>query len=542
MFKKFLGSFIYVLCTFIILSADPVKTSPSRKIVSLNESFSVVFSTHERVSAKPDFTALQTDFEILSTSQGQSTQIMNGQVNQEMSWTLTLMPKHLGKLTIPAINFGQSQSLPVSIEVTSATTTDNNDSPLFLETELDPKSAVFEQTQLIYTVRLYRTVNLAQASLSDIKVSDPDAVIERLGKDTEYEHYQPNGQRYAVLERKYALFPQKAGELIVSPTVFEGSIVEGNGFFFGLHNAQFKRLTSDEEKVMVNPIPAPFTKKDWLPAHDVALSGEWSADPSKAAVGEPLTWTLTLTADGCLGTLLPDISPVLPGDLRHYADKPQVTNQQKENGFVGGKQLKMVLIPAKPGELIIPEVSVKWWDLKSNQARIAKIPSTVLQVGEGAVAMSNPPVPQATSTPALEPQEIPTSLPTWAWGLIGLNAFWITGLVFILFKQVKRDPIKLLKSHFKNACAASDAKQAELALIAWGSHLFPHEQPLNLLKLKKHVPAAFQVALDELYESLYGKKIKWSGENLWKAFLAFNPRKASHKPKKAVILRELYPE
>lgn len=542
MFKQVFFIFVlFILCGISTAFAEPIKVSLSQKIVGLNESFTVEFKTREAIGEKPVFSPLLADFDILSSSQGNRTSIINGKLDQENSWTLVLMAKREGKLTIPPVQFGQQHSLPETIEVTTAAPKDQGD-PIFLETDLQPKTEAYEQTQLIYTVRLFRSVNTVQATLTEAKVNDPDAIIERLGNDHEYEHYHTDGKRYLVLERKYAVFPQKDGELIFSPIVFEGKVIKGRSSFFDVQG-QFMRVSSDEEKVFVKPVPLPFHKHNWFAANDVTLLGEWSADPSNIPLGEPITWTLKLMANGCLGSQIPDVPLQLPSDLRQYPDKPQVENQAKADGFVGVKQIKVVLIPSKAGALTIPEINLKWWDLKTDQLKVATLPATTIQVNDGAVAMNTPSIQQA-AIPLQEQQEQTDrsqSLPYWVWCVMGLNVFWIAGLVFVLCKKRKPDPLKSLKSQFKSACIAHDAKQAEAALLAWAGILFPQEKPLNLLKIKPHVPEPFQKALDELYHALYGKKTEWRGEALWKAFIAFKPQNSSRASQKARILRELYP-
>jgi len=302
-------------------------------------------------------------------------------------------------------------------------------------------------------------------------------------------------------------------------------------------------VSSGQEKIVVKPIPVPFQKRDWFAARHVALKGEWSADPSHVPLGEPITWTLTITADGCLGSQIPDIALRLPPDLRQYPDKPQVSNKPKEDGLAGVKQIKIVLIPAKPGEVVVPEIGLKWWDLTADQPREAKLPASVMNIYDGAVAINDPAAPQQSGAP-LGSQENPQqnlALPYWVWGLSALNVLGLAILGFFLCIKLKRDPLKLHKRYLKHACAAHDAKQAETALLAWAGILYPQCKPMNLMKLKPFVPEHFQNALDGLCEAIYGNRKNWSGDDLWKAFAACKHQKPHGPIKKIEKLRELYP-
>lgn len=544
--------FLVTLCSiYAFISAD-IHLSLSKSTVGIDETFTAIFSSHSNTQAQPDFSPLEKDFEILSNSQNHSTSIINGIVDCETSWHLELMAKREGILTIPSINFGLESSYQKPIEVKAAHIT-KNDSSLFLETEITPKSAIYEQTQLVYTIRLYRSVNITQATLSEIKVSDPDAIIERLGNDIEFEHYNPNGTRYVVVERKYIIFPQHAGEMFISPTIFKGRIITGGNSFFHVQS-EFKRVASNEEKVTVNPIPAPFQKNNWFAANDVKISEEWSADPSHITLGEPITWTVTLKAEGCPGAQIPTISLNLPNTLKQYLDKPQTSNQTTNDGYLGIKQIKVALIPTKPDTITIPEISINWWNLKTNQISSCKLPARTLHVESDAIAMVSP-TPEQTANLT---ENIPPStaedykalrdLPLWARCLIAFNLVWILALFAKFYKKIpklsfKTTPIDSTKKNLKKACLKNNPKQAEIHLLAWAATSFPQIKPLNLNTLKPHLSEDLQNEIDCLYQSLYGQKDSWQGHSLWDAFTNFKPQKPSHSSDKNQenTLRELYP-
>ena len=305
----------------------------------------------------------------------------------------------------------------------------------------------------------------------------------------------------------------------------------------------------------VKPIPAPFQKNNWLAANDVTLTEEWSADPSNVVLGEPITWTLTLMADGCLGSQIPEIPLNLPTHLKHYLDKPQITNQPSAEGNRGVRQIKVALIATKPGKITLPEINIKWWDLKTDRLRETQIPARSIEVQGDPIAMTPPLIDQTTHNIPEPSQELPEnlndtrSLPMWAWSLIGLNIIWIVGLFFLLYKKFslkgsKPDSLKQVKHHLKEACQANDAKKAEASLLVWAGQQLPKVKPLNLMGIKPHLPKDLQDAVDELYQALYGPKKPWQGNVLWQAFTAFKPKKKLNQDVKnqKEILRALYPE
>lgn len=521
-----------ILCAFSNLSAA-ITLTLDKTSVGIDETFTAIFSSNETIKGDPDFTPLQNDFKIISSAQNYASSYINGKSSIETQFRLILRPKHEGQLTIPSITFGNERSMPKTVDISPAGTSPLEEA-IMLETEISPPGPVYPHTQLIYAVRLYRSVNLTQAGLSEIKISDPDAIIERIGKDAEYEYIHPNGMRYIVLERKYAVFPQHDGQLNFAPIAFEGEVIKGGNSFFNIQT-QFKRVLSKAESVSVLPIPAPFQKSNWFAAQDLNLTEEWSADPSKITVGEPITWTLTLTAEGCLGSQIPELTIPLPPEVKYYLDKPEISNRSSAQGFTGLRKIKMALIATKPGEFTLPEMTIRWWDLKANQLRFTHLPSRIIRVDEGAIAMATP-VPALSPSILAETENLDEKivrqnmLPAWAWGLIGLNLIWIASCIKkiyqSLFKQLPNTEPQSFsrrqaRSLLKQACHANDAKQAEIHLLAWATAILPQNKTNNLMAIKPYFSSPLKEAINDLNAALYSRNSSWEGQSLWKAVTGF---------------------
>jgi hypothetical protein len=551
--NKLVVILILAMCGIISMAfANEVSVHLSQRKVGINESFPITFSSTHNVNTPPDFTPLQTDFDIISNTHENSVSIINGKISQEVRWNVVLIGKREGNLIIPSIQFGENFSTPQAIEITQATTAKQDDD-IFMETELSPKDSVYEQALLTYTVRLYCSVNMARATLSDLNINDKDAIVERLGDDSEYDYQHNNGKYYRVYQRRYAIFPQHTGELIISPLIFEGAIITGNNFFFDVHS-KIKRLSSDKHTITVKPIPLPFHKNNWLAANDVILTEDWSTDPKKATLlGEPITWTLKLSVNGCLGNHIPDIAIDFPKDLKHYFDKAEVSNQITTNSLTGVKQIKVALIATKPGKIELPGIIVPWWDLKTNEIRHVELPARTLNIQDAIqISLSTPSaieIPASAlilpETEAIYQNNPPPFL--WIWCLVGLTVFLVMGTIFVVYKLTrskveKQDSLRKVKNALKKACQNGNAKEAEIVLLAWFSQQFPQAKLLNLLSVKDSLNEEMQFAIQGLYQALYSKNKAWNGEALWKVFCNYQPHhKADAKISgKENLLPELY--
>ncbi|MBA3239200.1 MAG: protein BatD [Parachlamydiaceae bacterium] len=551
-------SILYIAIASSILNAE-IKLNVSKPTIGIDDSFFLDFITQGNAQGRPDFSPLQTDFKVISHAQNHSTSVINGHVSIETRWHVVLRPKHEGQLTIPAITFGNDFSPPKTIEVVAAVAnTPSRDDSIFLESELLPTGNIYEQSQFVYVIRLYRSVNLAQASLSELKTNDPDTLIEKLGSDQEREYIHPNGVRYLVLERKYAVSPQHAGELIFSPIVFEGEVIKSRNHFFHVET-DFKRVVSKEMVVYVNPIPASFSKNNWLAANDVKLTEEWATEPNNMSVGEPITWTITLTAERCMAGHIPELTFDLPSSLKLYRDKTEINNHITPQGFTGVKKFKVALIATKSGDLTLPEITIPWWDMKTNKMKKTTLPSRNIYVKEGLIAMNSPSTETTISPTLLESihqnpldmSDTSTTIPNWVWALVAINVVVVLsfigskfqkGLKSILSKFSKTSSPKKIKRHLKKACYANDAKQAEIHLLAWYRSMHPVENSLNLMSVKNNVPPYLQDAILELNAALYGSNQLWDGRLLWKAIAGYKVKGcAASKNKDKEDLQTLYP-
>src|SRR5690606_16432959 len=101
---------------------------------------------------------------------------------------------------------------------------------VFLEVEVDTP-APYVQQQVGYTVRLFYAVALQSGDLSD--PAGDGLQVQRIGQDVQYTR-GVQGRAYNVVERRYALTPERSGTLSVAGITFRGRLARGGqagGFF-----------------------------------------------------------------------------------------------------------------------------------------------------------------------------------------------------------------------------------------------------------------------------------------------------------------------
>jgi len=459
-----------------------VLASLDRTTVAAGESVELTLSVTGE-DGDPDLAPLQRDFELLSRSQSSQFSFMNGHSSSKKTWTLTLMPRHSGVVTIPSIAVGKGVSNPLHLTVTAAgsapapgSAAAPPDQNLFIEASILPNKGRVQQ-QLIYTVKLFRAVNLTQAQLGQPKVDH--AVVVNLGNDRNYETVR-NGRRFIVTERNYAIFPQQRGTLTIAPIRFDGKVMGGGSMFDPFNRmGRVVRRFSNPVTVAVEGIAAAWQGGNWLPATAVTLTQTLSDGPYK--VGEPITRKLALRATGLTAAqLAPILDGVLPDGIKRYPDQPQTSDSKSAAGVVALRSEKVALIPLHGGNFILPGVDVAWWNTKTGKMELASIPPRTIRV---AAATAATPAPnRAVSSPLPSSQMVEQAdrgvMVGWQWATMVLLLLWLATLV--LWWRARRsvgdreepvvvqgDDQRLLRQQIVAACRSGDDAQLIQLLSQW---------------------------------------------------------------------------
>ena len=210
------------------LQAAEIRVTVDHDPVGLNETFTLTYDLDQSPDSPPDFTPLHDNFDLVNQGQSSSTSWINGKVTSSIKWNLVLRPLRAGKLKIPPVQFGSDTSTAMEISAIEAAKfrpqRDNGSDHIAIEVEASPESAYVQQ-QIIYTMRLLLNTNISRNStLSAPRLQSSNAMIEQLGKETQYTA-QRQGVNWQVVERRYAVTPQQSGVLDFEPIHFEGQLV-----------------------------------------------------------------------------------------------------------------------------------------------------------------------------------------------------------------------------------------------------------------------------------------------------------------------------
>ena len=544
-----------------------------RTTVAMKESFNLIIEVPgSGTRNQPDFAVLETDFEMVrKPAKETEVTIINGESQATTRFFITLTPKRPGELQVPSLTIGNTTTKPIAIVVTEAAiVVDEDGAPdLFLEAEVsDPQPLI--QSQVTYTMRLFHAVDIREGSLSEPELRH--AVVIRLGDDVQYQ-VNRNQRRYQVVERRYAVFPERSGPMTLPPPVFSGQLPErrelsslsdlfgkrggssGNPFGSFFHPTRPVRVAGPETQLEVMPAPAMESGQTWLPAAGVELTEAWTTKPLSFTVGEPTTRTLIVRGLGVTAAHLPEIKVKSSDSIKVYADRPSTRTLSEGDFVVGERKVKLAMVPTRPGPLTLPAVGIEWWDTTTGKVR-----RTVLPEREVAVLPSASPVDDSSPVIAGNPPTTDAGQVTqpgaWPFVVLGLLVAWVVTLVAWVRARGGKPEREATDSEtspevshnvksLRRACQTNEARDAKEALIAWAGLRWGAANPQTLMAIATCVRSPDTTdALMELDRVLYNaNESTWTnGGHLWSCLRAETGDREHSKTRKGSRLPPLYPE
>ena len=588
MVRTFTILLLYMTMTAAMAATISVKTD--RDPVALNETFRIIFTVNGSQDAEPDFSPLNQDFELLGTGQSSQFSMLNGRVSSSKTYTLTVTPLHAGKITIPAISFGKDSSQPLTITINKAgqgrqpampSAPQADASLMYMTLEPDTQSPYVQQ-QVILKLRIYRGRQWADASLSDPDLAGVEASFQQLGKPKTY-NTTVKGKNYQVTELRYAVFPQQSGQLTINPFRVTARFPSGvkkqpspfRGFssdpffddFFSRQTYVNQSASSQPLTLTVKPIPQAFSGNHWLPARNIQLQESWSGDISALETGNPVTRTIAIIGDGVASSQLPDIKLAENNKLKVYPDQPVTDDQVSDAGLLSTRTFRFAIIPSQPGSHQLPALEIPWWDISTNQMRVARLEPVALEAS--GTAPSQPAPKSVTTTPqkpAVDAAVIPESAPQQqSWPLIikvlvaavlTLVLLWLITLYY-LFRSKRRQPldestrannrvndyknVKSALSNLKLACNQDQPAAVRDALIEWAAAYWPDNPPHSLEDIASRLPEQSAQPVMQLSSSLYSAQAEpWNGTAIYTAISQLPGEKSASSDSDNDVLEPLY--
>ena len=562
--RSILG-FAFLLAS-TLANANQLIASVDRDTIGIQETFTLTISADSKSSGQPDVATLKNDFEILSNNVSQFTSITNGGAEFKKVWQLTLAPKRVGTLLIPSFNVDGAISDAIEIKVSKQSqnqTSTGGDEQVRVVVEVD-KNTMYVQEQLLVKIKLISQVNLSQAEMQPLDIKD--AIVIPLSEKPKQYVANINGKQHLILESNFAVFPQNSGDFTIPSVIYSVVPSVERDLWndpFGRNRNNILRLPTDEKHITVNAAPTAAAGKSWQPANNLSLHETWSSSLDHLKMGEPVTRTITISADGLTGGQIAPLTTNNIDGLTFYPDQPQNSDAKTDKGIQGTRVETMAIIPNHGGEFTLPEVKVDWWDTKTQSMQSATLPAKTINV----LGSTTPAAPQPAqhaeapvsnnNAPANPAQITAAKTNPWLWGFAILFAVLSLGLLIyivnlrstiktLLNEKEEADEIisekeKHIWDLLKHAASNKDASALRKTVLSWAKFHWPEASVHSLDDVAKlGGKLELTQALKKLDELLYSNHPSddWNPNELLQ--LLNESRKEKNMKKKSAGLKPLY--
>ena len=438
---------LLLLCAIPSFAATKLQASVDKNPVLAGEFFMLNISVDDNVKGEqPDTSVLLKDFVVGPTSLSTRTNIINGSINKQTTWSVKLMTRTEGQYTIPSFTVSGLSSQPIDLTVTKRAANADNNNDIFVKTSLSSNS-LYVQEAGVYTLKLYLAKELLDGSLSTPSMED--AQLTQLGKQTE-SYELVDGKRYLVITREYLIQPQKSGPYTIAAPVFQGRVQQN-------YRQLEVSAIGEDQQIEIKPIPSDY-KGAWLPSELVNLGEEWQPSDDTIEVGTPITRTITLTALGVTKEQLPDIEMPTINGIRSYPDQKENNNAVRNGRVVSQQTASYALLPQTPGTYTLPEIKLPWFNTKINRISFATLPARTITVTPSSTVVNTPvnteqsidniPVDEtkADANTSAQMQTARSYTPLWLIAVAVLGyILWIGTVIFYWFTSSNINTIEKVK-------------------------------------------------------------------------------------------------
>ena len=251
--------------------------------------------------------------------------------------------------------------------------------------------------------------------------------------------------------------------------------------------------------------PAYVPADEWMPSSNVELTEQWSDDLNNLSVGEPITRTIRISAQGLTGAQILPLTIAPSSQYKLYPDQPQLDQQVSSNGLLGTRTESLALVPNQAGEIVLPAIEMRWWDTVNQRMQTASLPGKTVQVS-ASTTINNAPVVPNNQLLTMEPlnlnaeaAKVENTAPSMLVKLsLAFNAPLLAAIAALVAGRRRQQTVTQASSEVKTSALLNlkqqlkaievQAKQNNLmgmrdAILSWGQCLFAQTPPTTLKQL-----------------------------------------------------------
>ena len=401
---KHIGLYLLLLNTSLIIAQVNFEAKVSKNKLGLNERLRIDFVMNENGDnfTPPNFE----NFQIIGgPNQSIKTSYVNGEQSFSKTYSYFLKPLKKGRIVIyqasVTIDEEEYKSLPVEVNVTDSVkgANSNSDEDYFDDENIELIASVSkrepyinEPITIVYKLYYKSPINVSDARESESpKYKDFWSQIIKIPQ-LKVERANYKGQAYNVVQwRKVVLYPQKAGNLQISPLSLNLVLdfPTNRRDFFGniIYDQASKIITTGSKTITVRELPDSGKPKNFTGAvgnfeFDIILN------KNSLKASESFQANVKVTGEGNLKLFdLPEI--MVPASMELYEPERKENVKTNLSGMSGIVENIYTIVPKYQGKFPIQEVEFSYFDPKERRYKTIKSQKLNVDVFEGPTLSTN---------------------------------------------------------------------------------------------------------------------------------------------------------
>lgn len=328
--------------------------------------------------------ALKDKFTVFLPSRSQKKMYINGKYKAQTTWQVRLQANKIGRITIPSLRIGdvETQKIQIQVDDLSSQPKSVQGDAIFIENSVS-ESKVYLGQEVILDTKIYVSENITNA---DVFLPELNSIeVERIDPKPQSQVIR-NGIRYQVFSYQYKLTPSIAKDFVIPSPLLTGQM--------NRRAYQAINIRGNTVALAVKDIPSDF-QGDWLVSDDVRLIENNDLHSKEYAVGDPITRSISLQVASISIDKMPQIKLNYDNSMRYYPDKDDLKQGDINNKLYSQRTITHAIIANQPGQLVLPEIKLPWWNSITDTQEFALLPEQILtikavQANNGTNPNSNP--------------------------------------------------------------------------------------------------------------------------------------------------------
>ena len=184
-----------------------------------------------------------------------------------------------------------------------------------------------------------------------------------------------NGKTYAGVQFFYNVFPYTSNNVefpSLEITVETPNVDDYKGVM--------RKVKTKARTINVKPIPPGFDPNNWLVTKSCSVTDKWSRNLKSVKVGDVIERSIYRSASNTVSELIPPIVWDSINGVSLYPDRSSTENKKSKTDISANRTDRMRYLFEEEGEVIIPEMTLLWWNPVRKKVYKRTLKEVVIQV------------------------------------------------------------------------------------------------------------------------------------------------------------------